>query len=287
MKRLVTATVLSLLALAAEAEQIMEVIALRHQTAEQLIPVLAPLVDEDGTLTGTQDRLIIRTSAENLAALKVALVELDRAPRQLRIWVRQSAEAKTTGREANLAGTYRSGDLSARVGRPQRPSDPRDLSIAVQEDGSSIQYRHSSTRGRDERNDLQHVLTLEGRPAYIRAGQSVPLAEQQIYVSPYGTEVYEGIRYRDVDSGFYVLPRLHGDRVTLEISPHQAALSARGGGAIDYHEASSVVSGRIGEWIDLGGITEDHNEESHAILTTTRRRGEQLRYISVRVEVVP
>jgi type II secretory pathway component GspD/PulD (secretin) len=287
MKRLMISVLLSLCAVAAEAEQVMEVIALQHQTAEQLIPVLKPLVDADGALTGTQDRLIIRTSPENLAALKVALVELDRVPRQLRIWVRQSTEAKTSGNEAKLSGAYRSGDLSARVGQPHRPSDPRDLSIAVPEDGSSVQYRHSSTRGRDERHDLQHVLTLEGQPAFIRAGESVPFAEQQVYVSPYGTEVHEGISYRDVDSGFFVVPRLHGDRVTLEISPHQAALSARGGGAIEYHEASSVVSGRIGEWIDLGGVTEDHNEESRAILATTRRRGEQLRYISVRVEIVP
>jgi type II secretory pathway component GspD/PulD (secretin) len=269
------------------AEQMMEVISLQHRPAEQLIPILRPLVEADGTLTGAGDRLIVKTSPQNLGQIKVALAELDRALRQLRIWVKQSSEGKVTGQEANLSARYRSGDVYARVGDPRYRSDPRGASIAIDGGGGAVEYRHLNTDRRDDRHDLHHVLTVEGQPAFVNTGQSVPLIETHAYLGPYGTRVHEGVRYHDVDSGFYVLPRIHGDRVTLEINPQQAAFSARDGGVIDYATASTTITGRVGEWIDLGGLTEDFNEESHAILTTTRRRGEQLRYISVRVDVVP
>src|SRR5258706_15326332 len=70
---------------------VLEVIALRYRTAEQVIPVLKPLLDRSGTLSGMQNQLIVRTTPANLAELKQVLATLDAQPRQLMITVRQDA----------------------------------------------------------------------------------------------------------------------------------------------------------------------------------------------------
>ena len=61
--------------------------------AEELIPILQPLVEPGGVITGTGDTLFVRTSAANLGQLREALATLDRAPRQLFITVGQSSGA--------------------------------------------------------------------------------------------------------------------------------------------------------------------------------------------------
>ena len=50
---------------------VLEVVPLKYRTSEQIIPVLKPLLDKDGTLSGMQNQLIIRTSPANLAELKI------------------------------------------------------------------------------------------------------------------------------------------------------------------------------------------------------------------------
>ena len=70
-------------------------------------------------------------------------------------------------------------------------------------------------------------------------------------VGPGGAVVSESVVYRDIGQGFYAEPRLAGDRVTLEIS--QQADSPGGYGSVNTQRLATTVSGRLGEWIELGG----------------------------------
>ena len=68
----------------------------------------------------------------------------------------------------------------------------------------------TSRRGRND--SLHRVQVLDGRPALIRVGQSVPV--YQVHQQIYGNDIVQGIRcpvsgYRE---GFVALPRVHGDR---------------------------------------------------------------------------
>ena len=53
----------------ARADEI-EVIALQHRTAEQLIPTVRPLVAPGGAVTGMQSSLIIRSTRANIEDIK-------------------------------------------------------------------------------------------------------------------------------------------------------------------------------------------------------------------------
>ena len=58
------------LAFAAQAQQqVLEVLTLGYRQADDLIPLLRPLLAPGGTLTGTSNRLIVRTTPANLAEL--------------------------------------------------------------------------------------------------------------------------------------------------------------------------------------------------------------------------
>jgi type II secretory pathway component GspD/PulD (secretin) len=83
----------------------LEVIELRHTTAERVLPALRPLLEPGGVLTGQRSQLIVRTSPRNLEELRRALAALDAPARRLMISVRE---------ERGLASRSRRGGESSR-----------------------------------------------------------------------------------------------------------------------------------------------------------------------------
>ena len=76
-----------------------------------------------------------------------------------------------------------------------------------------------------------------------------------------------GTQYREVNSGFYVSPRLNGNRVTLEISTQNDALQPGQGATASVQHVSTTVSGRLGEWLQVEGITRSADEDSSGIVS--------------------
>src|SRR5215216_6184113 len=83
----------------AGAQNALEIIALRHRTAEQVIPVLVPLIEAGGTLSGQGTQLFVRTSPANLSDIKLALESVDRPLRRLMISVRLDQSMEAANRE--------------------------------------------------------------------------------------------------------------------------------------------------------------------------------------------
>ena len=54
----------------ASAEPVVEVIPLHYRTAEEVIPILQPMLARDGAISGFRGQLVIRTTPENLAEMK-------------------------------------------------------------------------------------------------------------------------------------------------------------------------------------------------------------------------
>src|SRR5687768_18134582 len=86
--RLVLAFALAWGADASFAQQPLEIITLRHRTAEQVLPALQPLLEPGATLSGSRGQLFLRASAGNAADIKRALEAIDRPLRRLQISVR-------------------------------------------------------------------------------------------------------------------------------------------------------------------------------------------------------
>lgn len=67
--------------------------------------------------------------------------------------------------------------------------------------------------------------------------------------------------------GFVVLPRVTGNQVTLQIQLRQDILTQQPG-VVNVQHISSTLSGRLGEWISLGEITQEQTGQSRGLVSS-------------------
>ncbi|MDO9372043.1 MAG: hypothetical protein Q7U07_05570, partial [Gammaproteobacteria bacterium] len=167
------------------------------------------------------------------------------------------------------------GDVS--IGTGKKGAKPRD--------GMEIRIIRNDTLGQDK--NAQQVQVLEGSAAFIEIGQSIPVAERTVegggITDP---RLYNSITYKNVTAGFSILPRVNGSTVTLEVAPQRAAPSAQGGGSIDIAQMHTTVSGKLGEWIDIGGAVQEQSSDSSEILSSTRSLRNEGHRVFIKVEEV-
>ena len=212
------------------AGQSIEVIELRFRTADQVLPVLQPLVEPGGALSGQGSQLFLRTSPANAAQIRQVLATLDRTPRQLEIRVRQDMLSAGTSQ-------HRSADGSVTT-TSRRTFGSAHVEVR---DGAS-----TATRGAE-----QALRVLEGGRAHVVMGTAIPFTFRHWTRGPRGDWTgTQQTTYYDALSGFYVQAQLAGNMVTLDISPEDAQVSTSG---IDRARLATQVQVRLGEWTPLGG----------------------------------
>jgi type II secretory pathway component GspD/PulD (secretin) len=225
----------------------LEVIELRHTTAERVLPALRPLLEPGGVLTGQRSQLIVRTSPRNLEELRRALAALDAPARRLVISVRfDSADAAA---DANV-------EAGARISKR----------------GSRVDARIADSRSSATERVDQRLQVLEGGRAFIAEGTSRPL------------QVRDGVLIQDISTGFEVVPRVAGNEVTLEVAPQRQSPAAAG--SVRTLGSATTVRARLGEWVALAGIDEALVREDRGLASRSRRGGESSRRIWVKVEEV-
>ena len=141
---------------------------------------------------------------------------------------------------------------------------------------------------RDDLRNVTSVRALEGNEAYVMFGESRPLESTSMVPGRYGPQVVQTTQYRDVGTGFYVIPRVAGDRVMLEISPQQQTISSdRGGNVVRTQGATTVVSGKLGAWIEIAGVQQSAAGSDRGTLIWGTR-GESHQYTAwVKVDALP
>jgi hypothetical protein len=243
-----------------------EMFPLKHRTANEVIPVIKPMLGKDAAVSGQGFNLIIRAPEESLEQVRDIIAKLDRAPERLRISVRKEQAGTITRHGIGASGSIRSGDAEIQL----NDSGPARLKL------------HESV-GRSAQNGTQTVHTLEGRQALIQVGQLVPVPERSI--DRFGNQ-RESIQYKNATTGFYVLPRLSGDQVILDISPHSISLNRHGQHSFDIQQAQTTVRGKIGEWLSVGGVQQKSHSTSKGITYSTRRHDGLNTDFQIRVDII-
>ena len=228
----------------------MEIIPLRHRQVEQVLPTLRPLLEPGAALTGMNNQLILRASRRNREEIKAALAAIDTPARSLVIRVTQDRDTVMQRSGAEAYGSVGNGNV--RIVQPPGSVAPGGSRVEIRRGDSVIGGQVVDTQSARTARTGQSVQVIEGGRAYINVGQSVPLPMHQAVYGPGGAIVTTTTVYRDIGQGFYAEPRLAGDRVTLEISP-QNDTPGGGYGSVNTQHLSTTVSGRLGEWIELGG----------------------------------
>jgi type II secretory pathway component GspD/PulD (secretin) len=250
-------------------------IELRYRLADEIVPIVQPLVEAGGVVTGSDHLLFVRTSPSNLEQIRQAVAALDRKPRQLTVSVGQGTVSDRRGTDVRGAGSVGNDELRVSVNAP--PGSANGVAVAARA-GS----RQTSI------DNVSSVRTIEGSETWIGFGHSVPITTTQVVPDRRGAVEYSSTGYRDVSTGFYATVRVSGEFVTLEIAPRQQRLQGSPGAPV-IATAGSVTSvrGRLGEWIPLGAVSESATRDSSGLLV--RGHGSETpRYTTwVKVEDVP
>lgn len=245
--------------------QTLEIISLRHRSAEALLPQIAPFVEKGGAVTGINDQLFLRASARNQAEIRKLVAALDTPQRRLMISVRQDGANTDEARGAGVSGRVD-------VGRGAPVISGRG------------QLYQSDSRSR--RDTVQQVQTIDGGRAAIVVGESFFLPLRQVLLTPTGVVVSESLVQRDLGTGFVAVPHLAGERVTLEISPRDDTPGPLPG-SVNVQRLVTTVSGRLGEWMELGGSLGEQSDSSGAIAAYGTRSSSRLRRVLLKVEELP
>ncbi len=259
---------LALLAGGVQASEI-TVIELKGRPAEEIIPLIRPLLAPGDALSGTGYQLILRTDPKTLREVRDLISQLDYAPRNLLVSVRRGAPSASDETALGVTGSVQGGKVRISSGDRHK-------------EGADVQLERRTSTARDDAS--QQLRVLEGQRAFISTGAAVPYPNSQVVVTPGGAVVNESVQFRDVRSGFYVLPRVSGERVTLNIEPVNEQLQSDY--SIAVQQAQTVVSGRLGEWIALGGISESEQRSSREILSTRSSQRESDLGFYVKVELI-
>ena len=249
-------------------QNLLEVIDLKYRSADQIVPVLKPLLAPGGTISSLQNQIIVRTTPQNMAELRKVLAAIDVRPRRLVISVRQEAVGTGLDSEAEVSGSIGTGDVRATVpGSRKQPGG----NVEIKSGGNKVGARVLSTQSSANDRGVQSVQVLEGNEALIRVGQSIPIRSESIIQTPQGAQVSQSVEYRDADAGFRVRPRVNGDNVTMEISSRRDAVSEPNSQTFSIQRVDTVVTARLGEWIEIGAIDQSRTRSENG--TISRRTG--------------
>ena len=264
----------------------MKVVQLQHRSADEVLPLIRPLLSDGEVASGMGDQLILSTSPEKLAQIKQILASFDRAPRRLRISVMQDVDQATLARMREVSGRVRLGN-SARLDVPGS-GNQNGLNVQLQQGGDTLNARIEDRDSQNKDHKTQKVSVLEGGRAYIRVGQTVPIPQRQIIQHPWGTEVVEQTQYQDVSSGFYVSPRIRGDNVTLDISTQNDSLGNMQGNypVQNVQRSATTVSGRLGEWMEMGGVSQHQESRNDSLSSRSSSSTDDNRNIFIKVEEI-
>lgn len=259
-----------------------EIIQLRYRSVEQVLPILRPLVEPGGALTGMQDQLVVRASAANIADIRKVLASIDRMPRRLMISVRQGGDAVNSARGAAVSGTV--GSASGSVVISNQPRGAGDVGANHER---NVTARIIDSRSASNDGVLQTIQVLEGNPAVIHVGESLPVPNRVVTRTANGLVITDNVAYRDIGTGFEVIPRLSGDRVMLDIAPRRDSPVAGGApGSANIQRAATTLSARLGEWIELGAMNSNESNSAGGLLGSVTTQRSDNRRIQVKVEEI-
>jgi len=226
----------------------LEVINLKHRTADEVIPALQPLLEAGGALSGDNFTLFVRTSPANLAQLRKALEQIDRRPAQYLVSVRNSTRQEIEREELAAAA-------------------------AIGTNGARATVRATDANSRQQGTNVSSVLVLEGNEAFIATGQSQ-------------SSIGSG-SFSNQGSGLAVTPRRIGEQqVMLEIQQQSRQRSATTG-RIENQSLSTQVTGRLGQWLELGGLSGSSSTTQRGILSRSYATSSDERSVWVKVELSP
>ncbi len=234
----------------------MQVISIKNRPATEIKELLLPLLQPDERIVASGSNLVLRATPDRLFEIQRIINNLDTPQENLLITVVQGSDI--SAEQFNLAAK-----VQAKINPTDRVNNSFQFNAKIRK-----------TKSKDQQQNTQTLKTIDGQPAHIKIGSAHPV--QDVYVTPsrYGyPAVTTETHYLETSTGFVVTPRLVGqDQVILDIAPWSDSYNHQ---QIDTRDMHTVIRARLGEWIEIGGNTENFQSDSSSLLSevrTTRTR---------------
>jgi hypothetical protein len=218
------------------AQREMTVVSLSYADPKQIAEVIRPYLSQESSVSVYQNQLVLNATAAELAKTHELLQKLDSPGRQLLISVRSGVSGNASQRRLDIDSVIKSGNTTITTGSPGRGDESRTVVRANNSQISSSDHSEQTLR------------VTEGLPAYISTGVSAPV-NGYVYGSD-GRRYYQQ-DYANAVSGFYATAWVNGSTVKIHIDQRNDKLEGR---LIDSQQLQSNISGRLGQWITIGGI---------------------------------
>ncbi|WP_281646377.1 hypothetical protein [Parendozoicomonas sp. Alg238-R29] len=244
------------------AERSVVVLPLKHIVPDQVLPPVQAILPEGATATSYNNQLILRVSKEELSTVESLLQQIDKASQQLLISVRTPKKQGTANDGISVNGTFSDGRVQ--IGDSSQPGR-----VIIRSDNAST-----------KQNGLQSVRATEGLPAYITVGTSKPITTYRTDSLGNRQSVTE---YKAADQGFYVTARIIGDSVQLNIKQTDDEHENR---SINTRHLSTTVSGKLGEWITIGGSGVNSSNNNSGLVVRSSSSKNSSSSVQLKVEAI-
>ena len=260
----------------------LRIIALKHRPAEEIIPIIRPLLNPGDAISGTHFQLFVRTSNAQFHAIEHLLSSIDTPQRNLYITVKQSVARNAKEINTQIHGQTPLGGHGVIV--LGNTGHGATLNEDVRSD-QDLSYGLGQKSSAGQTSYLQTLTVLEGRAAFISIGQSLPYVSQFLALAQDHLIATSGVSYQDVTTGFTVLAQVQGNQVQLQIAPRLTFLGDHGTDIVNFLELSTTVIVKPGEWLDLGTVIGMENQTSQAILASASSNRHEHKMVLIKVDL--
>jgi type II secretory pathway component GspD/PulD (secretin) len=241
--------------------------AMRHAVPEQVLPALMPQLSASSSANAFQNQLILNVTDAEYRDVLTLLDQLDVAARSLLISVRNAGSVNSSNSDYGVDGRIGSGNIQMQTGS--------------RIDSSRTEIRAINNNQYSNRNGSQQVRAIEGMPAFIAAGSSVPLTTRSsVYGASYGTTR----ELVPVETGFYATARVIGNDVIIDVDQRDDRVQGR---EIKTQGVQTQVRGRVGEWIPLGAIAGSQSRNDRGLTGAGNSSQTSNTDIAIKVELAP
>jgi len=260
--------ILCLFSFSAAAETEFKIITLQHRFANDLLPIISPMVGENGTATGMDNQLILRASPERMREIEATVAKLDAAKANRKITVNTSNSVQTRQERTEASGKVKVGKVT--VGNDRR-APPNSGNVELERNARDAQQ-----------NSSQFINVLDGERAFIRVGHIVPFTQEWVTITRRYVQIERTTDWQEISTGFAVRPRTVGNQVELAVTPRIARLNQQG--FIDFEELTTTLRVTLGDWVDIGATMQQNDEVSRKILGIQNLSSQQKNSLTIKVD---
>ena len=246
------------------------IIKVDYREAADLLPMVKTLLSPDGkaSLDERTNSIIVVDSSAAIAEIQAFVATMDKPAEQVRVRFRFQETGISTDRDISTSGRYSDEHGSVAIG-------------GVEEDGVHVSAQDSKSQHRGQTESF--ISVMSGSSAYLWVGREIPFTQRWVYLTHAYAHEVETVEFQRVETGFEVKPVVAGDRVHIEIVPRISSFDEERG-VVRLTEASTKVTVLRGQWVTIGGTSEQSNEAIRAILSTGSSSSNSTLSLSLMVE---